>query len=92
MNCVDILSTATRLVAGDRAKQHGPKEANLSNIAQLWNAYFQIRRTPGDLTAADVATMMALMKIARMELGSINEDDSVDACGYIAIRGEIDTQ
>jgi len=33
--------------------------------------------------------MMALLKIARMELGTYNPDDYFDGVGYVAIAGEI---
>ena len=45
----------------------------------MWTAYLQIRRDPeAKLTAADAATMMGLVKIARGELGEVNPDDTVE--------------
>jgi hypothetical protein len=37
----------------------------------------------------DVANLMSLLKIARTQAGNFNLDDYVDACGYLAISGEI---
>lgn len=86
-----ICEMARALLKDDREQQHGDKKRNHDNIAALWNAYLSIRRDPSaPLDAGDCATMMALLKIARMELGDYNEDDAVDACGYMAIRGELD--
>ena len=39
-----------------------------------------------------VATMMALLKLARTQAGKFNSDDHVDACGYAAIAGEIKSE
>ena len=33
--------------------------------------------------------MMALLKIARTQSGAMNDDDAIDAIGYIACAGEI---
>lgn len=91
LRALEICTRAAELVSGDRNRTHGDKRANHDKIAVLWNAYFKIRRNPdSDLGAGDVATMMALLKIARMELGDFNPDDAVDGAGYIAIRGELD--
>jgi hypothetical protein len=91
MKAADICRRAAELVSGDRAKTHGDKRRNHENIATLWTAYLQIRRDPGaKLTASDAATMMLLVKVARMELGEFNPDDAIDLVGYGAIRGELD--
>lgn len=89
----EICQRAGDLVSGDRNRTHGDKRHNHEKIATLWNAYFRIRRNPDSpLAAPDIATMMALLKIARMELGDFNPDDAVDGAGYLAIRGELDAQ
>lgn len=93
MKASDICRQAAELVSGDRARTHGDKRKNHQNIAALWTAYLSIRREPGaPLSASDAATMMALVKIARMETGDHNPDDAVDGAGYIGIRGELDAQ
>lgn len=90
MKAGEICSKSASLLGGDRRQTHGDAKKNHENIAHLWNAYLHIRRVGGDLTAQDVATMMALLKVARMESGRFNEDDAVDGAAYLAIRGEID--
>lgn len=91
MKAAQFLAKAISLVGGDRQATHGPKERNHDNIAVLWNAYLKIRREPdAELDCSDIATMMALLKIARMELGEFNPDDAVDGAAYLAIRGELD--
>lgn len=90
MNANQIASRAAELVNGDREKTHGDKAVNFGNIAELWHTWLFIRfGEECPLSGADVAKMMALLKIARMESGEFNEDDAIDAAGYIAIGGEL---
>lgn len=86
----EFLEYAAELVGGDRAKQHGDKLENHAKITALWNAYLQIRRDPAAaLTAADVAHMMVLLKVARTQLGAYNADNWVDMAGYSGVAGEV---
>tara|TARA_Y100001937_G_scaffold119858_1_gene176204 strand:+ start:979 stop:1287 length:309 start_codon:yes stop_codon:yes gene_type:complete len=80
----DFINTALEIVTGDRQKNHGDKIKNHCNIGSLWSAYLG-----REITARDVALMMALLKIARTKTGSHNSDDYVDGIGYMAIAGEI---
>ena len=90
MNAADLLTAAAGLVSGDRADQHGDMLLNHQNIAAMWNAYLSIRREPGaPLTAADVAMMMALMKVARTQSGFANDDDLVDGAAYLAVASQV---
>ena len=88
MNAVALTEKAGELVGGDRAKTHGDKHRNFANIAALWNAYLA-GNNDREISASDVGFMMALLKIARTQSGVFNEDDMVDAIGYIACAGEI---
>lgn len=88
MDANELTRRAGDLVSGDRAAVHGDKHANFTNIAGLWNAYLAGKGGKA-LTAQDVGLMMALLKIARTQCGSANEDDFVDGIGYIACAGEI---
>ena len=90
MKASDILTRAAALVGGDRENTHGSKLRNHWNIATMWNAYLSIRReSAGPLTALDAAHMMALLKIARTQLGAHNPDDYIDMAGYAGCAGEI---
>lgn len=89
MRADEIAMKAASLVSGDREKTHGVKKTNFENIARIWNAWLHSRPRWADLTAADVAKMMVLLKVARMESGDFNLDDALDACGYAAIAGEL---
>lgn len=83
-----ILKKAASCVLSDRNDIYGEPEYNFCHIADLWNAYC------GDIAdclfdARDVAVMMILFKVARLENG--NQTDSwVDIAGYAACGGEID--
>ena len=90
MKAAEICAHAATLVNGHRNATHGPRERNMANIAVLWNGYLSIRKEPAaPLTSTDVALMMALMKVARTQLGDHNADDLLDGVGYLAIAGEI---
>lgn len=92
----EIAAKAAELVGGDRDREHGAKRENFENIAAYWNAYLDTRREmnfdePGavPLNGVDVGHMMALMKIARTQSGSLNIDDYIDGAGYLACAGEV---
>ena len=91
MDASEILNYAAKIVAGDRAAQHGPKERNHKNIARMWNAYLAQRGITGELTALDAAIMMVLLKVARLGAGAgiYNHDNYVDMAGYAGVAGEI---
>ena len=84
MKTKEFLSTSISLVEGDRQKDYGDKLHNHTNIAKLWSAYLDT-----EVSAHDVAIMMALLKVARTKLGQVSEDTYVDMSAYSAIAGEI---
>ncbi len=84
MKAEEILTQAVSLVGGNRAGTHGDKKINHRNIANLWGAYLDYPLSPHD-----VAVMMVLLKVARTQAGSHNEDDYVDMAGYAGIAGEL---
>ena len=79
-----ILADASALIDGDRDRQHGNRKANHTQVAGLWSAFLGVQVTP-----VDAAIMLALLKIARIQVGAPNRDNFVDACGYISIAGEM---
>ena len=80
----EILDTAKVYVTQDRAAQHGDAERNFGLIAVYWSAHLD-----ANVTAADVAVMMTLLKLARLKASPDNMDNWVDGCGYLACGGEI---
>lgn len=87
MNRSEILNRAREIITGHREQEYGKVEDNFSLIANLWSRYLEYR-----ITAEDVALMMTLFKLARIKTGVGTEDSFVDACGYLALAGEIVTE
>lgn len=84
MKRAEILQTAEKMVCGHREQDYGSPENSFQAIADLWSAYLE-----EEVTALDVAMMMALLKIARIKTGTATEDSFVDLAGYAACGGEI---
>jgi len=81
-----ILNTARQYVTNDRQNTHGKPEDSFARIANYWSVYLE-----GEITSKDVAIMMTMLKIARIDANPSNVDNWVDACGYLACGGEIAT-
>jgi hypothetical protein len=87
----EILATARQCVSEDRNRTYGRADVNFTNVANLWQAYIDAKDGKA-LMPEDVASMMALFKIARMVANPRHADNSVDGCGYLALAGEISTE
>lgn len=83
----DILAEASRIITTDRNAQYGEPENLFGLIAAYWSAHLD-----RPVTSHDVAVMMGLLKCARMQANPGHRDSAVDACGYLAIAGEIGTR
>jgi len=83
----DILSAAAACVTQDRNNTYGPPEDSFSIIAAYWSTYLGV-----PLEAAQVGTLLALMKIARLQHNPSHADSYVDGAGYLACAGEIATK
>lgn len=79
-----ILARAQEIYQGNRAGQYGRRERNFEAIAGMWAAYLGRYISP-----ADVAAMMALLKVARMGSGHYKEDNYVDAVNYLLFAAEL---
>lgn len=84
MTRAEILDAAKKCVCGQREQDYGTPESNFQLIANLWRMYLGV-----DISATDVAMMMALLKIARIKNGGGTGDSFVDLAGYAACGGEI---
>lgn len=78
------LKEAEKCVCHDRESQYGSPEDNFATIAKYWSFYLD-----KEIDAKDVAALMALMKMARIQSGRFKADSYVDACGYLACGCEI---
>lgn len=86
-----VLELARKCVCGDREAQYGSPENNFALIAAFWGLYLEekLQLPEVAIEAEDVATMMALLKIARSTTGQVKLDNYVDLAGYAACGGEI---
>lgn len=81
----EILRRAAVIVTGARQNTYGDAGKNFTLIARLWSAYLNHPVTP-----IDAACMMTMLKIARLAGAEGDHLDSwIDACGYMAIGGEL---
>ena len=91
----EILKAAQSCVCGEREEDYGSPEDNFRLIGDLWTSHLrQMCVGPGTdvcVFSSDVAAMMALLKIARIAMGSGKADNWVDLAGYAACGGEIAT-
>lgn len=79
-----VLNRAIECVCGEREQDYGSPEDNFGRIAKYWSTHLGM-----EITAEDVAVMMALLKIARIGTGVATDDSWVDLAGYAACGGEI---
>ena len=84
-----ILHKIESCVCKDRQSSYGDAEDNFANIAELWNIWLRVRYVAKgspegnqELTAADVAGMCALIKVARAAHNVTVEDNWIDMAGY----------
>lgn len=90
MNRAEFLQKAEQTICRDRQDIHGNPEDTHALIAQYWTVYInQSHGLDMPLDAGDVAVMMALFKIARLQVNPLHADNIVDGLGYLAIAGEI---
>ena len=84
----DILDTAKATLAA-RGQHYGGIEDNFTRIARLWSAHLvnAYGVMAPQLEASDVALMMVLLKIARLENDASHADSWVDMAGYAACGG-----
>lgn len=79
-----ILDTAKHLTHGDRNKNYGDPLTNHARIAALWSIWLECEITP-----AQAAMCLALVKVARLIQTPEHEDSPIDLAAYAAIYGEI---
>lgn len=86
----DYLARAEQTICRDREDIHGSPENTHELIAAYWSTYLTEETAhPIAIAGADVAVMMTLFKIARMQVNPRHEDNIVDGIGYLAIAGEL---
>ena len=86
MNRSECLDKAKEIVNGARQENYGKPERNFNQIALYWSIYLD-----HDVSATDVALMMVLMKLARLQNKPDHDDSWVDIAGYAANGAELAT-
>lgn len=79
----ECLDHAAKAVLTDRNAAYGEPEDSFGVIAALWSRY-----TGCDISTADVAAMMIILKLARVEGNPRHMDSWVDIAGYAACGAE----
>jgi len=78
----EVLATAIHTIHA-REYEYGSPAESFRRIAALWSAFLGI-----SINEQDVAMLMILLKIARLENQPEHLDSKVDICGYAALMGE----
>jgi len=88
----DIFDQARAAVDGERQKQYGDPEEHWDTVAAMWQNYIATILERDDdhleITPADAALMMVLMKLAR-EAHAHKADNLVDAAGYLLLASRL---
>jgi hypothetical protein len=79
----ECLAAAADCVLRDRNATHGEPESSFGKIAKGWSALKGV-----EITATDVALMLAWLKIVRAHDNPAHEDSFVDLAGYAACGAE----
>lgn len=74
-----LLRDAEQLVNGPRNDTYGPPSEDFARTARLWSGYLGV-----EVTAADVACLMILLKVSRLRATPNHQDSWTDAAGYAA--------
>lgn len=77
----DFIDSVRNIIEG-RDKIHGKPEDTFKKISALWTDYLGIV-----LTSKDVACMMILFKVARLQNNITNKDSWLDIAGYAVCGG-----
>lgn len=80
-----ILDTAKSLISGDRQETYGDAADDFTRTGKMWAAILGV----DTVTPEQVALCMAAVKIGRLCHTPTHRDSWIDACGYLALGGDI---
>lgn len=83
----EILDKVKNIVCGDREAAHGNVGDTFQRIADYWKVHLQHKGSVS-VTPVDVAIMMGLFKIARLEGNPYHWDSWEDLIGY-TVNGQV---
>ena len=83
------LDKAKEVINSERQDTYGNPEDSFEIISEYWSTYLSAGKTTDVIIEKeDVMIMMGLLKIARMSAQRYNQDNYVDAAGYIALADD----
>lgn len=89
----DVALDKAKQAVSSRSSSYGSPEENFTRIANLWNAHYENSLDCTDcaeyFNASDVAIMLGLVKVARLESNPNHADSWVDWAGYAACGAEV---
>lgn len=82
-----VLDEAARTIGagGDRHRDYGSALDNFTDIGKMWAVLFGV----DEITAEQVASAMAVVKLARLKHTPNHRDSFIDAIGYVALGADI---
>lgn len=80
----EVLSEAQLLITNDRNEDYGDPSSNFQCIADMWSSYLDHTIEPHD-----VAAMMVIVKLSRIQTSPAKRDSWVDLAGYAALGCEV---
>lgn len=87
-----LLDEAREITSKDRNQAYGAPEDNFQQIADYWTLYMRNAKILDQgckgLRHVDVAYLMALMKLARLNTNPTHRDSLVDLAGYAACAAD----
>lgn len=84
----DQLEKLDEILSGRRSN-HGSPEDNFAKIAEAWNMWRRWKGLPGDIGYSDVPIFMTLLKLVREASGHGDQDNGLDAAGYLLIYNQL---
>lgn len=91
----DVLVTAAEIINKDRLQEYGDPGESFARIRDYWNTYLKHRFNKDipvkiTLSRQDVAMLMLLMKVARLQGPKYTKDSIIDIIGYAALYNDLE--
>lgn len=84
-----VFKEADAIINGGRQDSYGNPEDSFELIAAYWSVYLSQKfGIQADLFSLDIAHLMTLFKIARMQGQEPKRDNYIDGIGYLAIAAD----
>ena len=81
---IEVLEEVQHLITNDRNEDYGDLGSNFRCIADMWSAYLDHKIDPHD-----VAVLMILVKLSRVQTSPGKRDSWVDIAGYAGLGAEV---